>query len=488
MNLRRYSRLVALAGVALWSAGLPVSLHAQSALAEAQVPARYAQAVEFARVLMEAVMEESGTPGMSVAVGIDGRVVWSEGFGYADVEHRVPVWEETKFRIGSVSKPLTAAAIGLLLEGGKLDLDAPVQQYVPSFPEKRWPITTRLVAGHIAGVRHYRGDENYSSRRYATVLEGLEIFQDDTLLFEPGSRYSYSSYGWNLLSAVVEGASGEEFLPYMQENVFDRLGMVHTVAEHTDSIIPHRTGYYLRRRDGAVVNAPFVDNSYKWAGGGFISTPEDLVRFGFAHLRDDFLNPETITELWTPQRLTDGRSTGYGIGWGASLEDGRFTRASHGGGSVGGTTSFMVLPQENAVIAIVGNMSQAPTGGALPILIMDAFLEPEQLASAAGASGIDIAGEYNCVASADGTDVSRGTITLGGTPGDYWGGAEWTTIESGSVSRSRIIVSYSYEDRTRVVAVSQRAGLTSIWLMGGGDELSGRWVSGGSGELSCERQ
>ena len=143
VNLRRYSRPIALAAVALWTAGLPVSLHAQSALAEAQVPARYADAVEFARTLMTAVMEESGTPGMSVAVGIDGRVVWSEGFGYADVEHRVPVWEETKFRIGSVSKPVTAAAIGLLVEQGKLDLDAPVQRYVPSFPEKRWSITTR---------------------------------------------------------------------------------------------------------------------------------------------------------------------------------------------------------------------------------------------------------------------------------------------------------------------------------------------------------
>ncbi len=488
MNLRRYSRLIALAGVALWTAGLPVSLHAQSALAEAQVPARYAEAVEFARTLMTAVMEESGTPGMSVAVGIDGRIVWSEGFGYADVEHRVPVWEETKFRIGSVSKPVTAAAIGQLIEQGKLDLDAPVQRYVPSFPEKRWPITTRLVAGHLSGIRHYRGDEMLSSRRYTTVLEGLEIFQDDTLLFQPGSRFSYSSYGWNLISAIVEGASGEEFLPYMQENVFDALGMVHTAPGYTDSIIPHRTGFYQRNRDGSVVNAPYVDNSYKWAGGGFISTPEDLVRFGFAHIGSEFLKPETIEELWTPQATNDGQSTGYGIGWGAALEDGRFTRASHGGGSVGGTTSFMVYPQENAVIAIVGNMTQAPTGGRLPTFIMNAFLEPETLASAAGASGPDIAGDYNCVAAADGNDVSRGTLELGGAPGDYWGRIEWTVLQNGNVSRSRIIAAYSYEDRTRIVTVSEGAGLTSLWLTGQGDELSGRWASSGSGELTCERQ
>ncbi len=482
MKLRRHSRLIALAAVALWSAGLPVSLHAQPALAEAQVPARYAEAVEFARALVEAVMEESGTPGMSVAVGIDGRVVWSEGFGYADVEHRVPVWEETKFRIGSVSKPLTAAAIGLLVEGGKLDLDAPVQRYVPSFPEKRWPITTRLVAGHIAGVRHYRGDENYSSRRYATVLEGLEIFQDDTLLFQPGSRYSYSSYGWNLLSAVVEGAAGENFLTYMQKNVFDRIGMVHTVAEHTDSIIPHRTGYYERRRDGAVVNAPFVDNSYKWAGGGFISTPEDLVRFGFAHLGSEFLKPETIEELWTPQALSDGRSTGYGIGWGAVLEDGRFTRASHGGGSVGGTTSFMVYPQEKAVIAIVGNMSQAPTGGMLPILIMEAFLDPGALAT--DSSAPDIAGQMQCTGSADGEQVFTAVFDVFGSPAGYWG-----RILPADGAEDRIIYSASGAGGTTLISVDARGRLSrTVFTSLEGDRLTGRWLSGGrAGDVSCSR-
>jgi CubicO group peptidase (beta-lactamase class C family) len=172
----------------------PVTLHAQVTLAQAQVPAQYAPAVRFARALVTAVMEASGTPGMSAAVGIDGDIVWAEGFGYADVELRVPVWPESKFRIGSVSKPLTAAAVGLLVEQGKLDLDATVQRYVPTFPEKRWPITTRQVAGHLAGIRHYDGDESLSSVRYATVTDGLAIFEDDTLLFQPGARFSYSSY------------------------------------------------------------------------------------------------------------------------------------------------------------------------------------------------------------------------------------------------------------------------------------------------------
>jgi len=159
--------------------------------------------IDSARKLVAAFREARHIPGVSVAVGVGGRVVWSEGFGFADLEHRVPVTPATRFRIGSISKSLTAAALGQLYERGRLDLDAPVQRYVPSFPTKRWPITVRQLAGHIAGVRHYRGDEVLLNRRFATVSAGLDIFDDDTLLFEPGTRYSYPSYGWNLLSAVV---------------------------------------------------------------------------------------------------------------------------------------------------------------------------------------------------------------------------------------------------------------------------------------------
>jgi serine beta-lactamase-like protein LACTB len=460
----------------------PVSFSAQSTLAEAQTPVRYIHAIELARTLIDAVMEESGTPGMSVAVGIDGRMVWSEGFGYADVENRIPVWEETKFRIGSVSKPLTAAAVGLLVEQGKIDLDAPVQKYVPSFPEKRWPFTTRQVAGHLAGIRHYAGEAEFlSARRYSSVLEGLEIFQNDTLLFQPGTRYSYSSYGWNLISAVVESASGEEFLSYMQENVFDPLGMVHTAPDHTDSIIPHRTRFYDRAEDGAVLNAPYVDNSYKWAGGGFLSTPEDLLRFGFAHLGNDFLRQETVQELWTPQTLANGQSTGYGIGWAVTVEDGRVTSASHGGGSIGGTTAFMLYPQDSAGIAIVGNLTQAPTGGLLPNVILRAFLEPESLVSRE--PGPDITGSYECSAYSGGQVAVTGALDLRGSPAGYWGRVTWS-----NGTHDRVVYSQSAADATWIVTVDNRATLTAAQFTTiGPDEMSGTWTSQGRGELTCRR-
>ena len=461
---------------------VPASVRAQAALAEAQTPVRYARSIEFARALITALMEESGTPGMSVAVGIDGAIVWAEGFGYADVEHRVPVWEETRFRIGSVSKPLTAAAVGLLVEQGKLDLDAPVQRYVPAFPQKRWPITTRQVAGHLSGIRHYRGDETYGAVRYRTVTDGLTIFQDDSLLFEPGERFSYSSYGWNLISAVVERASGQEFLSYMQRQVFDPLGMHHTVADHTDSIIPHRTRFYERTEDGRVLNAPYVDNSYKWAGGGFLSTPSDLVRFGFAHFGEDLLHAETIAEMWTPQTTNAGASTGYGIGWSVAVENGVVVRAGHGGGSIGGTAGFETWPQQRAAVALLGNLTQAPTGGLVLALIRDAFLEPQALAPAE--SGPDITGAFACIVMAGEREVVRGTMMLGGTPARYWGSIAW-----GNDTVDRVIYSSSGAEATKLVTVDGGANLLELrFTQIAGSALAGTWRSGGGGTVTCTRQ
>jgi len=317
----------------------------------------YAEAIAASRDAVRRIMTEASVPGASVAVGIGERIVWSEGFGWADLEQRVPVTPLTRFRVGSVSKTMTATGLGLLVERGELDLDAPVQTYVPDFPEKRWPITTRQLGGHLAGMRHYRGNEMLSAVRYETVADGLDIFEDDSLLFEPGSDYSYSSYGWNVVSAVMEGASGTDFLTFMRDEVFEPLGLRHTVPDRNDAIVPDRTRFYELGDDGALVNAPYVDNSYKWAGGGFLSTPEDLVRFGQAHLAPGFLKAETLAVLQTAQAKADGSSTEYGIGWGTGRQDDGDATLSHSGGSVGGTTLLLLVPDHGLVVAGVVNMS-----------------------------------------------------------------------------------------------------------------------------------
>lgn len=347
---------------------LSLALAATGAAAQSNGPRTEARAV------LDSLMAAAAIPGMSLAVGVDGEVVWSEGLGWADVEAHRPVTTATLFRVGSVSKPMTAIGLGLLIDSGLVDLDLPVQVYVPDFPRKRWPVTTRQLGGHIAGVRHYRNDEFLGAVHYPDVRSGLAIFENDSLLFEPGTDYSYSSYGWNLIGAVVEGASGEPFLAFMASRVFIPLGMEATVPDQVGEPMPERTSFYELNEEGRVVRAPEVDNSYKWASGGFLSTPEDLIHLSRGVLGPGFLSAETLETLLTTQRLRDGTETGYGIGWreGRSTEGHRV--ASHTGGSVGGTTLLWIDRDTGLAVAITANRGDAPvTHFSLAERIAEAF-------------------------------------------------------------------------------------------------------------------
>lgn len=330
----------------------------------AQSDARYRSAIAAAqRLICDSLAPR--IPGLQVAVAVDGKLVWSAAFGYADLAHHTPVSRTTMFRIGSVSKPLTAVAVAQLVTAGKLDLDTPVQRYVPSFPEKPWPITTRELAGHLAGIRHYEGNEFLSNTAYQSVTAGLAIFANDTLLFEPGTRFAYSSYGFNLIGAVVEGASGENFLAYMGGHVIRPLGLTHTAPDRVDSLIPDRTTFYDPDTvHGGFQVAPPVDNSYKWAGGGFLSSAEDLVRFASALERPGLLPQAALDLLFTSQRTKDGQPTGYGVGWFVTTDSLGHRRAFHGGGSVGGTTAFGFDRDARVAFALTSNLTDAPLGPA----------------------------------------------------------------------------------------------------------------------------
>ena len=363
-----------LAAIAVLVAGLCAPMaQAQAPPAVAPAPLHYAEVVDDVRALVRADIAERGYPGIAIAVSVDGATVWSEGFGYADLEHRIPMSPSVKFRVGSISKSLTGAAVASLVEDGRLDLDAPVQRYVPSFPEKAHPVTTRQLGGHLGGIRHYRGNENFIRDPYATVLDGLSIFADDPLLHEPGTAFSYTSHGFNLISAVVEGAAGKPFLDYMRDAVFRSLGMRDTVADFVTPIIPGRTRYYVRDDEGRVVNAPFVNNSYKWAGGGFLSTTEDVLRFANAHLDDGFLSKSSRELLFTEQRTRDGVGVGYGFGWFIRTRDDGRRLLSHSGGSVGGT-SLMVMEPETRVV-VVGLINLTGADNSVVREVLDLFID-----------------------------------------------------------------------------------------------------------------
>ncbi len=336
---------------------------AQTAIAERfavmEPQSRYAEAIHLGRLEINKLMD-TGAPGVSVAVGVNGELVWAEGFGFANVEHQLPVTPLTKFRIGSVSKSMTSIAMAQLYEEGVIDLDAPIQQYLPEFPVKeKGTVTLRLLASHRAGIRHYLpdGSDNLVKEHYDDVVDALEIFANDPLIAIPGDRYSYSSHGYNLISAVLQEASGVEFLALMRNRVWAPLDLIDTLADHTDFVIGNRAAPYIRR-DGKLINAPFVDNSYKWAGGGFISTPSDLVKFGFGVFNGDLIEDSTLELLLSPPLLTfNGQlaDQNYGLGW--MTFGGEDQWYGHTGGSVGGTTLFMVHPEANVVLGLVCNLT-----------------------------------------------------------------------------------------------------------------------------------
>ncbi|NND34317.1 MAG: beta-lactamase family protein [Saprospiraceae bacterium] len=322
----------------------------------------YMGAIDMATRRISEEMEMQKLPGVAVAISLKDSLIWSAGMGFADLENMVPVDPaRSLFRIGSVSKTLTAAALARLYENGLLDLDAEVQTICPDFPKKNFPITVRQVGGHLSGIRHYRGMEFLSSIRYHSVASSLAIFKDDSLLFKPGSKYSYSSYGWNLLSYVIENLTQQEFLDYMLQNVFEPLQMLHTQPDYPEVITPGRVRFY-QKLDQELINCPYVDNSYKWAGGGFLSSAEDLIRFGEAHLNNTFVTPETLGQFTDPQNLVDGTSTGYGIGWRSATDQFGHNWVGHSGGSVGGISMFQIYPDHQLTLVILTNTSHAQIG------------------------------------------------------------------------------------------------------------------------------
>jgi CubicO group peptidase (beta-lactamase class C family) len=317
----------------------------------------YQQAIQFAQRYVDSLRVKQDIPGISVCVGTTQHVLWAQGFGFADLENRQPVTIQSKFRLGSVSKSLTSVALGRLVDENKLNLDAPLHQYVPSFPAKKYSFTPRQLATHTAGIRHYREDDPLACPiRYTDVQAGLAIFRHDSLLFQPGSAYSYSTYGYSLLSAVIEGASHTDYLSYMQEAVFTPLGMTDTSPDYSDRLVNNRVRFY-EHRSNKLVNAAMVDNSYKWAGGGLLSTPVDLVKLGCGLLSHKVVGPQTTAMLFTPQLLRDGSNTHYGIGWRINTDAQNRTIIHHGGSIDGGRTFLLLYPEQNLVVAITANMS-----------------------------------------------------------------------------------------------------------------------------------
>lgn len=333
-------------------------------------------AIAHAAERLEQLRRENGYPAVSVAVAVDGVVVWQETRGWASLEGKAQATVDTSFAIGSVSKTLTAAVAMKLAERGVLDLDTDIRKYLPSFPQKEHVITARQLLSHQAGIRHYKFalspptfSEFGSTVQYDRVVDGLAIFANDPLRFKPDTDFYYSSYGYNLLSAVMEAAAGVPFLELMQAELIAPLQLTNTGPDDKLKPVAGRAADYQNLlRDGAVLPAPFTNSSGKWAGGGFRATPTDLARFGAALLRGEVVSAQTLQTMFTPRTLANGKVNRQNYALGVRVDQikdsaypGKSWRAVHHGGvAIGAQAMFVMLPDQKIVVALSVNASTQP--------------------------------------------------------------------------------------------------------------------------------
>jgi serine beta-lactamase-like protein LACTB, mitochondrial len=392
----------------MFVSALAIPLHEEPervpSAADAKPPAQWADAVGRSRQIVRNALVEQNLPGLSVAVGAGGDVVWAEGFGWSNIKDHVPVTPKTRFRIASTSEALTSAAIGALLEQSRLNLDDEIQQYVPEFPKKRWPLTLRQVMAHVGGLP--ADDElTLNRQRCERPAEALPVFADRDLLFEPGTEYRYSHYDWILASLAIEAASGQPFLTFMRDRIFAPAGMIDTGAESAKEENPDAHGEdaedapplvafhdlvlepiglghrpkeptewataYVRGwgpkaafRHG--VHVKFPRNLSCYAGAlSFFSTPSDLVRFGLGIDSGKLLQPATLQQLQASQPSRPGQDAGRGLGWDretVTLAGARTEAIGHDTGPATGTRlSFRTFGERGLVVAVMSNIAHADT-------------------------------------------------------------------------------------------------------------------------------
>jgi len=314
----------------------------------------YARAIEAIQYFVNQQISFDKTPGLSVGFLKDD-FTWTQGFGYADLENRVPAKPQSSYRMASITKTFTATAVLQLMEAGKMSLDAEIQTYVPYFPRKKWPITVRQLLGHLGGIPHYVDrEEELHIKDHKNTREAIAIFQDFDLVAEPGTQFHYSSYGYNLLGAAVEKASGQPYGQYIKEHIFDPLGMADTRMDDPTALIPHRVDGY-RLLNGEVVNSEYVDMSSRFAAGGTRSTVVDLLKYARGIIDGKLLRKETWRQMFQPMATKDGILTGKGLCWSISPWKGHF-QISHGGSQQETRTYLVIFPLEKFALAVASNM------------------------------------------------------------------------------------------------------------------------------------
>jgi CubicO group peptidase (beta-lactamase class C family) len=292
-------------------------------------------------------------PGMAITVRKGGNVIFEKGYGFADLEMRTAVNpSKTFFRAASVSKPIAATALLMAVSQGLIALDASLYFYVPYFPKKKYDFTIRQLAGHTAGIRGYRGKE-YALDCPLSIKESLAVFGDDPLLFRPGTSFHYNSFDWVLVSLAIEEAAGMPFAEYVRREVLQPLGMTRTIPEIKGEAPVGLASFYSPAGCGFRGAIP-VNNAYKLAGGGYLSTAADIARLGQAYL-DGAVGNSALVKEFTSTQYIGTSPTWYGLGWEVSRDKAGQPYFGHTGNSIGAYSKFLVYPETEMVVAVLVN-------------------------------------------------------------------------------------------------------------------------------------
>lgn len=301
------------------------------------------------------LIQEEIIPGASVTVTKQGKIIWQGGYGYANLSKKTPIDpQKTIFRVASMSKAITGVLLARLQEQKKFDWNLSLYEYVPDFPQKPFDFTIKQLGGHLAGIRSYKANEYTLNKNY-TIEEGINLFKDDILQSAPGTKFLYSSYGINLISLAIEKCLNKKFEDIAKEEVFKPLNMWRTFPDRgkiiTDEAIP-----YTRTKKG-LDKATEVNNYFKLAGGGFLSTSHDIAKMGTAIERHSFLSQAVENEMLKKQCTTDDVEINYGIGWQNQRDWNGRDYFGHTGMGVGGFGWLSVYPNEQVVIVMLFNVT-----------------------------------------------------------------------------------------------------------------------------------
>ncbi|MCM4151814.1 D-alanyl-D-alanine carboxypeptidase [Arenibacter sp. N53] len=333
----------------------PILKYLKNFFASQRVIGAYRQLLGKAQAdqILQKLIDDQRVPGLAITVRKNNEVFFEKGYGYADVEQQTSIEPQSAiFRVASVSKPISASALATMVEEGLLDLDTSIYEYLPYFPKKEFDITLRQLAGHTAGIRGYRGGE-YGLNRPMTIKEALALFQDDKLLFEPGKGFQYTSFDWVLISLAMQEVSGIPFADYVREKILEPYGLKNTFPEVPGEPPPNCTTFYSRGRLGFRMAIP-VNNTYKLAGGGYLSTSSDIALFGQLYLDSMFRENKTQSQFLT-SGIINGTPTYYGLGWQVTQDKWGRTYYGHVGNGVGGYAVFYIYPEQDMVFSILIN-------------------------------------------------------------------------------------------------------------------------------------